>query len=259
MPAAVPQLVDVVDRRPDRLAEADLAGDRRPALAADLLHGAPCARPGHADADQPAQAERERLGRGQVPDREGGVRERRPLDRGLAALDGDVVAAEDLGDGRRVRRAARVLQECRIEERRPVGLGHAHPIGDAHGQERGPQGVARELALGQVERGRERGEQPGRGHGLPLQQAQPRAARRVGGRSVEVTDDEAIGGDRRAEGGGRVGRLRVRESPRGGAVHRAAIVVAGLTPAAARWSGPRARSYGAPTSCRRRPDRAPRG
>ena len=58
MAAAVPQLVDVVDRRTDRLAEPDLPGDRGPALAADLFDGAPRAGTAHADADQPAQAER---------------------------------------------------------------------------------------------------------------------------------------------------------------------------------------------------------
>ena len=73
--AAVPVLVQVVDRLADRLAEAGLAGDRRAALAAQLLDLVLLAHPGEADADEAAEPERQGLGRGQVPDRERGVGE----------------------------------------------------------------------------------------------------------------------------------------------------------------------------------------
>ena len=153
---AVPLLVQVVDGVPDAVAEAGLAGDGRAALAAELLDQVVLAHAREADPDEPAQAERQGLGRGQVPDRERGVLEDPAAGRGLAALERDVVAAEDAGDRRRVARAAGVLEHRRVEE---VGEGlvvEAHVRRDPHREIAGPHGVAGDLALGQVERGRQR-------------------------------------------------------------------------------------------------------
>ena len=120
------------------------------ALAAQLLDLALDTRPGQPDVDQAPDPERKRLAVGQAPDGERGVGQDAALGGGLATLEGDVVVAEQAGDGRGVARAAGILEQGRAVQGLALRLGQAERVGQAHRQVAGPQGVAGQLALGQV-------------------------------------------------------------------------------------------------------------
>ncbi len=122
-------------------------------------------------------------------------------------------------------------------------------VGHAHGQVGGPQRMPGQLALGQVQGGRQGGQQPRGGDLLAAEQAQPGAERRGGGRAVQVADDQAIGGER---AGGGVGHVRA-------SMAGAAAAADGPGVRAGRDGGTGRGARRAPTSCRRRPGRAPRG
>ena len=88
-----------------------------------------------------------------VPDRPDQVlREARPVDRLDALLEPEVVAAEELADLGRIRRAARVLEQQRVEERRAGIVVEPEPVGDPHPDQAAPHCMAGRLALGDVER-----------------------------------------------------------------------------------------------------------
>ena len=78
------------------------------------------------------------------------------VDRLDASLRREVVGAEERGDLGGVGRAARVLEQERVEERGAVFDLQPDLVGEAHADQARPHGVARRLALGDVERVRER-------------------------------------------------------------------------------------------------------
>ena len=152
---AVPVLVQRADGGGGCFRHVQHAGDLGAPLAADGDHlpGRPGAGPEHADEVALAAC---------VPE---GVAERLRqvgvVDRLHVALGDEVVGAEEGGDLGRVRRAARVLEEERVEERRPVVDLEPDLVGEAHSDQARTHGVPCRLALGDVERVGERGEDLG--------------------------------------------------------------------------------------------------
>ena len=69
-------------------------------------------------------------------------------------LDDPVVAAEQRRDVRSVRRAAGVLEQQRVVERRAVVGREVERRGEAHAHDAGPSGMAQGLPFGEIERDR---------------------------------------------------------------------------------------------------------
>ena len=79
-----------------------------------------------------------------------------PVDPLQAALEVEVVAAQDLRHAGGGARAAYVLEEKGVEERGAVGGVEAELAGEAHADHAGSGGVPHRLALGQIDGTRER-------------------------------------------------------------------------------------------------------
>jgi hypothetical protein len=152
IPVAVPVLVELVDGAGGVLVEVDRARDVRAALAA---HGAELARAvdahGHERAQVAGPRAQRRAGRdraAQVAQRLGGAL---GIDEPALALDVQLVGAEDLGRRGRRGRAAGVLEQQRVEERRAPLRVEVGGVGQAQADEAAALGVAHGLALGHVE------------------------------------------------------------------------------------------------------------
>jgi hypothetical protein len=152
-------LVELVDGAGGVLVEVDRARDVRAALAA---HGAELARAVDAHGHQRAQVAR--AGAQRRARRDGAVQVAQRLGRALRvdeaafALDAQLVGAEELGRHGRCRRAAGVLEQQCVEERRPpLGI-EAGRVGEAQPDEAAALGVAHRLALGDVEGVRQGGD-----------------------------------------------------------------------------------------------------
>ncbi len=79
----------------------------------------------------------------------------RPVDGLPAPLDLPVVGGEDGAGGRGVRRAPRVLEQQRVEERRSLARAEGQLVRDAHPDQAGADRVALGLPLGEIERARQ--------------------------------------------------------------------------------------------------------
>jgi hypothetical protein len=154
---AVPALVELVDGARGVLVEVDRAGDVRAALAA---HGAELARAVHAHGHERAQVAAAgaqwRTGRDRAAQVAQRLRRAHGIDEPALALDVQLVGAEDLGGGGRRRRAAGVLEQQRVEERRPALGFEVGGVGEARPDEAAALGVSHRLALGHVEGVRQR-------------------------------------------------------------------------------------------------------
>jgi len=157
--APVPVLVERRDRLGGRLVHPDLAGHVRAALAAQRRQLTRALRPVRGQCLDAA-----RLGQGRAARR--GVaqhvaqRLHRPQVIGdlAVALDRRIGVAVERGHLGRVRRAARVLEQQRVEERGSLPLVQADLLAQAHSDQAGALRVAAGLALCDVEGVRERGQ-----------------------------------------------------------------------------------------------------
>ena len=146
---AVPVLVERLDRLGGRLRELDHAGDVGAALAAQLGHLAGALGAAAGDRGEPAGA--------RVADRVLQGLERAQVVGQLAgALELEVVGPEQGGQLGGVARAAGVLEQQRVEQRRAGGVVEPDLLADAHADRARAHGVAHRLALGDVEGVRER-------------------------------------------------------------------------------------------------------
>ena len=155
---SAPMLVERPHGFDGRRRKAQLARDRRAALAA---HGDEVA--GHAlgagDRDEVANALEDGLADADVAGgREGEAEAVVPVDDLHPRLHVAVVRAEQRGHAGGVARAAGVLQQQRVVERRALLGGERQLVGDAHADQAGADGVAEWLAFGQIEGVGERAE-----------------------------------------------------------------------------------------------------
>ena len=156
--AAAPVLVERADGERRLLGKSELERDRRTAVAADpdqLARGVRGAR----DGDELSHSFAKRAARRDGTRRLDGESEARmPVHALHSRLDRLVVGREQRRHAARVARAAGVLEEQRVVERRAlIGL-ESDRFGDAHPDQAGAHRVSGRRALGEVERARERGE-----------------------------------------------------------------------------------------------------
>jgi len=147
-------LVERLDRVGGRLGQLDHARDLGAALAAQLGHGAGALGAAAGDRRQPAGAgvaerELQRLDRAQVVGQLAGP------------LELEVVGPEQRRQLGGVARAAGVLEEQRVEQRRARVVVEPDLLADAHPDRARAHRVADRLALGDVERVGERGDDLG--------------------------------------------------------------------------------------------------
>ena len=161
--APVPVLVEAADRGRGLLGEVEHAGDLGAAVAAglhealgDLALVPDPLQVGHAGAQRPA-------GRDGPPRPQERLERARPVDELGRALGRLVVGAEQHRHPLGVGRAAGVLEQQRVEEVRARLRGQLELLGDAHPDHARADRVARGLALGDVERVRERADDAGEG------------------------------------------------------------------------------------------------
>jgi hypothetical protein len=156
--AAVPVLVERADGVGRGVGEADAAGDLGAAVAA---HGDERAgdvgRAGDAEEVVDPLAQRAPDPDG-AHEAQGDARAALPVDLLHQRLDDAVVRAEQGGEARGVARAAGVLEEDGVVQRRAVVVAEAELLGEPAGHEAAPQRVALGLARAQVERVRQGGE-----------------------------------------------------------------------------------------------------
>ena len=159
--APVPVLVEAADRGRGLLGQVEHARDLGPAVAA-RLHELARDLALVLDPPQERHALAQRASRRDRPHRPQERLERaRPVDQLRRALGQPVVGAEQRGHALGVGGAAGVLEQQRVEE---VGAGAGRELellGDPHPDHAGADRVPRGLAFGDVERVRERADDPG--------------------------------------------------------------------------------------------------
>ena len=148
----VPVLVEAPDRRLRGGREVEHPRDVGAALAARLHHFAPAAPPLHRE-HQHLPRLRDRMPAGHVRHR---VRRRGlrvgPVVQLVRLLEPEVVGAEEVAEAGGIAGAAQVLEQEGIEEVRPLRLAQPQDLPDPHADDAAPDGVTLGLALGDVQR-----------------------------------------------------------------------------------------------------------